>query len=88
MEPLTGTKDGLLVRLVTPTGTKEPFRPLAFGTKTKGLFSPGSNICWDKCKGSKPLSVVVAYSNIMGCLDGVTETPLLVTFSQLFPKQG
>jgi len=50
--------------LVAPTGTKEPSRPLAFGTRTKRLFGLRSNICWDKYKRSKPLTVVVAVYEI------------------------
>ena len=50
--------EGPLIR-VAPTETKESFRLLAFGIGTKILFDSGSNICLDKYKKSKPLSVVV-----------------------------
>ena len=41
---------------------KEPFRPLGVGTRINVYISPGPNPSWDKCKGSKTLSVVLIAS--------------------------
>jgi hypothetical protein len=59
LEPPTGTKDRFLVPVVAPNRTKEPFHPLAIRIGTNIHISSGSNINGDKCKESKPETIIV-----------------------------
>ena len=44
---------------MAPTGIKEPFRPLTFGTGTKGSLVPGPIFAGTNVKDQKTISVVV-----------------------------
>jgi len=64
MEPPTGTKGGLFVRVGGSTRDKKPLSPtlarLAIGPGTKATFCPGPKGNRDKWPGTNAYSIVVS----------------------------